>query len=111
MKLISTSIGAGFKIDQVVDDTAVVNSTDGDLSAVHKLPVCEEEKSASGCVTNQPMLTYNIGVNEDLKSFPAQNSSGQGIHLSLNNLSPKFQGHSVELQRTNESNSDEVQNL
>ncbi|XVF32437.1 hypothetical protein REPUB_Repub17cG0082900 [Reevesia pubescens] len=110
-KLISTSTGAGFKTDRVVDDTSVVNSTDGDASAVHKLPVCDEEKSASGFVTTQPMLTYNNGVNEDVKSLLVQNSSGQGIHLSLNNLSPNLQGHSVELLSTNESNSDEVQNL
>ncbi|XP_022771223.1 probable myosin-binding protein 4 isoform X2 [Durio zibethinus] len=110
-KLISTSTAAGFKTDQVEDDPAVVNSTDGDLSAEHKLPVCGEEKNTSGCVTKQPMLAYDNGVNEFLNSLPVQNSFGQGILLSPNNLSPKLRGHSTELPRTNESNSGEVQNL
>ncbi|XP_022728231.1 probable myosin-binding protein 4 [Durio zibethinus] len=111
LKLISTSTGVGFKTDEAVDDTAVVNSTDEDLSALHKSPVCGEEKGASVFVTKQPILKCNNRVNEDPKSLPVQNSSGQGIHLSSNNLSPKLQGHNVELQRNNESNSDEFQNL
>ncbi|XP_021279585.1 probable myosin-binding protein 4 isoform X2 [Herrania umbratica] len=110
LKLISTSTVSGFRTDQVVADTAMVNSTDGDLSAVHKSPVCGEERDTSGFVMEEPMLTYNNGVNEDLKSLPVQNSSGQGIDLSLNNLSPRLRGHSIELQRTNESNSDEAHN-
>ncbi|EOX94539.1 Uncharacterized protein TCM_004165 [Theobroma cacao] len=109
LKLISTSTGSGLRTDQVVDDIAMVNSTDGD-SAVHKSPVCGEENDTSRFVMKEPMLTCSNGVNEDLKSLPVQNSSGQGIHLSLNNFSPRLRGHSIELQRTNESNSDEAQN-
>ncbi|XVE72990.1 hypothetical protein DITRI_Ditri11bG0082300 [Diplodiscus trichospermus] len=109
-KLVSTSTSAGCKTDRVGDDTAIINSTDRDLSAGDKLSVCGEQKSASGCVRKPPVLTYNNGVNEDLRPFPVQNSSGQGIRLSLNNLSPILEGHCVELQR-NGSNSDEVQNI
>lgn len=104
LKLINSSTGADFKIDQVVDDTAMVNSTDENPSAVHT-PVCGEEKVASMFATEEPMSDNE--VNEDLKSLPMQNSSVQGIDLSLNNLSPKLRGHSVELQRINESNSDQ----
>ncbi|XVE77882.1 hypothetical protein DITRI_Ditri13aG0099400 [Diplodiscus trichospermus] len=106
LKLISTSTGAGFKTD-----TAVVNSTDEDWSSVHNSPLYGEEKGASGFITKQSMLTLNNGVDEDLKSLPMQNSSGQGVHLSLNNLGPKLLGDSVELQRTNKSNYDEVQSF
>ncbi|KAL4369375.1 hypothetical protein GQ457_05G003150 [Hibiscus cannabinus] len=46
----------------------------------------------------------------DLKSLPAQNSSGEENQLSLNYLSPRLQDRAVELQRT-DSNSAEVRNL
>ncbi|XVF80920.1 hypothetical protein PTKIN_Ptkin15bG0113900 [Pterospermum kingtungense] len=110
LKLISTSTGSDFKIDRVVDDTAIVNSTDEDLSAEHK-GICGEEKGASMFVSKQLMQVYDNEVNEDLKSLPMQNCSVQGLHLSSNNLSPKLRGHRVEMRRINESNSEDGQNL
>ncbi|XVF71945.1 hypothetical protein PTKIN_Ptkin12aG0080700 [Pterospermum kingtungense] len=110
-KLISSTVVAGLSTDRFVDNITIVNSTDEDPSALHKLPVCGEEKSTYGYVTKQPMLTYNNGVSEDLNSLPAQNSSGKEIHLSLNNLSPRLGGHSIQLPSTTEPNFNEVQNL
>ncbi|GMI69315.1 hypothetical protein HRI_000600800 [Hibiscus trionum] len=92
----------GLETDRVVDDTNIVNSSDGDPSAVQTLPVNVEEKSASEFDANV--------VNEDLKAMPAQNSSGEGNQLSLNYLSPELQDRAVELLRT-DSNSAEVRNL
>lgn len=91
--------------DRLGDDTAIVNSTDGDRSAVQELPVCGEEKSASEFVTKP-----TNEVNEDVKSLPGQSTSREGIHLSLNNLSPELQDRAVQLLRS-ESNSEEVRNL
>ncbi|OMP06197.1 hypothetical protein COLO4_08269 [Corchorus olitorius] len=108
LKVISTSTEASLKTDQVEDDTDVVNSTTEDLSAVHILPACSEEKDASGFVTKEPTVTYNNGIDEDVKSLPAQNSTIQGIQLSLNTLSPRFGDRSFELQRSSESNSNKA---
>ncbi|KAG8489649.1 hypothetical protein CXB51_017650 [Gossypium anomalum] len=104
-KLISSSTQTVFGTDRLGDDTAIVNSTDGDRSAVQELPVCGEEKSASEFVTEPTK-----GVNGEVKSLPAQSTSREGIHLSLNNLSPELQDRAVELLRS-ESNSEEVRNL
>ncbi|XP_039003812.1 LOW QUALITY PROTEIN: probable myosin-binding protein 4 [Hibiscus syriacus] len=54
--------------------------------------------------------TKNKGVNEDVKSLPAHNCTGEGNQISLNYLSPKLQDRATELLRTN-SNSIEVRNL
>ncbi|KAB2075543.1 hypothetical protein ES319_A07G228500v1 [Gossypium barbadense] len=104
-KLISSSTQAVFGTDRLEDDTAIVNSTDGDRSAVQELPVCGEEKSASEFVTEP-----TNGVTGEVKSLPGQSTSREGIHLSLNNLSPELQDRAVELLRS-ESNSEEVRNL
>ncbi|KAK8506176.1 hypothetical protein V6N13_002813 [Hibiscus sabdariffa] len=77
---------------------------DTDRVAVQRLPVSGEEKSAS------EFDAKNNGVNEDLKSLPAQNSSGEENQLLLNYLSPELQDRAVELLRT-DSNSVEVRNL
>ncbi|KAK8717982.1 hypothetical protein V6N13_045232 [Hibiscus sabdariffa] len=103
-KLISTKTRTGLETDGVVDDSTIVNSTDGDPSAVQTLPINGEEKSAS------EFDAKNNVVNEDLKSLPAQNSPGEGNQLSLNYLSPELQDRAVELLRT-DSNSAEVLNL
>ncbi|KAL4379971.1 hypothetical protein GQ457_02G003680 [Hibiscus cannabinus] len=86
------------------DDNTMVNSTDGDPSAVRTLPINGEEKSASEFDAKS-----NV-ANEDRKSLPAQNSPGDGNQLSLNYLSPELQDRAVELLRT-DSNSAEVLNL
>ncbi|KAE8730646.1 hypothetical protein F3Y22_tig00002919pilonHSYRG00306 [Hibiscus syriacus] len=101
-KLISNETRTGLETGRVVDDTTIVRSTDGDPNAVQMLPVSGEGKSASE-------LDANV-VHEDLKSLPAQNSSGEGNPLSLNYLSPELQDRAVELLRT-DSISVEVRNL
>ncbi|KAE8686175.1 IND1(iron-sulfur protein required for NADH dehydrogenase)-like isoform 1 [Hibiscus syriacus] len=103
-KLISNETRTGLENDQVVDDATTVKSTDGDPSLVPMLPVSGEEKSAS------EFAAENNVVNEDLKSLPAQNSSGEGNPLSLNYLSPELQDRAVQLLRT-DSISVEVRNL
>ncbi|MBA0783095.1 hypothetical protein Gotri_000866 [Gossypium trilobum] len=104
-KLISSSTQTVFGTDRLGDDTAIVNSTDGDRIAVQELPVCGEEKSASEFVTEP-----TNGVNGEVQSLSGQSTSREGIHLSLNNLSPELQDRAVELLRS-ESNSEEVRNL
>ncbi|TYI75017.1 hypothetical protein E1A91_D07G245200v1 [Gossypium mustelinum] len=104
-KLISSSTQTVFGTDRLGDDTAIVNSTDGDRIAVQELPVCCEEKSASEFVTEP-----TNGVNGEVQSLSGQSTSREGIHLSLNNLSPELQDRAVELLRS-ESNSEEVRNL
>ncbi|XP_016724966.2 probable myosin-binding protein 4 [Gossypium hirsutum] len=104
-KLISSSTQTVFGTDRLGDDSAIVNSTDGDRIAVQELPVCGEEKSASEFVTEP-----TNGVNGEVQSLSGQSTSREGIHLSLNNLSPELQDRAVELLRS-ESNSEEVRNL
>ncbi|KAB2022831.1 hypothetical protein ES319_D07G239100v1 [Gossypium barbadense] len=104
-KLISSSTQTVFGTDRLGDDTAILNSTDGDRIAVQELPVCGEEKSASEFVTEP-----TNGVNGEVQSLSGQSTSREGIHLSLNNLSPELQDRAVELLRS-ESNSEEVRNL
>ncbi|MBA0727736.1 hypothetical protein Golax_000699, partial [Gossypium laxum] len=104
-KLISSSTQTVFGTDRLGDDTAIVNSTDGDRIAVQELPVCGEEKSASEFVTEP-----TNGVNGEVQSLSGHSTSREGIHLSLNNLSPELQDRAVELLRS-ESNSEEVRNL
>ncbi|MBA0874970.1 hypothetical protein Goshw_024708 [Gossypium schwendimanii] len=103
--LISSSTQTVFGTDRLGDDTAIVNSTAGDWIAVQELPVCGEEKSASEFVTEP-----TNGVNGEVQSLSGQSTSREGIHLSLNNLSPELQDRAVELLRS-ESNSEEVRNL
>ncbi|GMI73988.1 hypothetical protein HRI_001068100 [Hibiscus trionum] len=104
LKLMSKSSGADFETDRVVDDTAVVHSTDEDPSAVHMSPICGEEKSAPVFVTEEPMPAYNNGVNKD-RSLPVQYSSGEGMQSSFSNLSPELQDNSDDFdEETNESN-------
>ncbi|MBA0699081.1 hypothetical protein Goari_000750 [Gossypium aridum] len=103
--LISSSTQTVFGTDRLGDDTAIVNSTAGDWIAVQELPVCGEEKIASEFVTEP-----TNGVNGEVQSLSGQSTSREGIHLSLNNLSPELQDRAVELLRS-ESNSEEVRNL
>ncbi|XP_039048120.1 myosin-binding protein 3-like [Hibiscus syriacus] len=98
LKLISKSSGADFETDRVVDDIAVVHPR-----VVYMPPVCGEEKSEPMFVMEEPMPTYNNGVNKD-RSLPDQYSSGEGIQLSFNNC-PELQDNSDDFdEETNESN-------
>ncbi|KAL4383193.1 hypothetical protein GQ457_15G025100 [Hibiscus cannabinus] len=101
LKLISTSSGADFETDRVVDDTdfetdqlvdgaAVVHSTGEDPSAVHTSPVF---------------------VNKD-RSLPVLNSSEQGIQISFNNVNPQLQDDGDDFdETTNELNPYGVQSF
>ncbi|GMJ01312.1 hypothetical protein HRI_003800400 [Hibiscus trionum] len=110
-KPIGTLSGADFETDRLVDAAAVVHSMDEDPSAVHASPVCDEEKGAPVFVTEEPMLTYNNGVNKD-RSLPVHNSSERGIQLSFNNVNPEFQDDDDDFdETTNESNPYGVQSF
>ncbi|KAL1155895.1 hypothetical protein V6Z11_A08G055500 [Gossypium hirsutum] len=110
LKLISTSAGAGFETDQVVGDTAVVHSAHEDLNAVNTSPVYGEEKGASVFVTEEPMQRYNKGVSK-YASLPVQNSSGEGIDLSFNNVGSEFPHDDDDFETTDESNPYGVQSF
>ncbi|MBA0583293.1 myosin-binding protein 1 [Gossypium raimondii] len=110
LKSISTSAGAGFETDQVVDDTAVVHSAHEDLNAVNTSPVYGEEKGASVFVTEEPMLRYNKGVSK-YPSLSVQNSSGEGIDLSFNNVGSEFPDDDDDFETTDESNPYGVQSF
>ncbi|KAK8654227.1 hypothetical protein V6N13_128199 [Hibiscus sabdariffa] len=77
---------------------AYTNGANGDLNKIDEIA-----KSIS--------TETQTGASEfDLKSLPAQNSSGEENQLSLNYLSPRLQDRAVELLRT-DSNSAEVRNI
>ncbi|KAK8506177.1 hypothetical protein V6N13_002814 [Hibiscus sabdariffa] len=93
---------------------AYTNGTNGNLNKNDEIANSISSETQTGPDTDrvavQTLPVSGNGVDEDLKSLPAQVSSGEGNQLSLNYLSPELQDRAVELLRT-DSNSVEVRNL
>ncbi|KAL5792800.1 hypothetical protein ACOSP7_001394 [Xanthoceras sorbifolium] len=90
LKLLNTAAGTGIINDQILSSPAPVNPTYEDPNDVHKTAVCGKGRETSGFVV--PTEKECDRFTEDLIPL-TQDSSAQGIPLSMNNTSPTGQGY------------------